>query len=85
MKAWVTASRLAARKDAVGLHVETRAFGGWPVGACEVIAVRPDPEAPEIALQVRRIVDGAEIGVFGLERVRVAERQPTLPGLRAGR
>lgn len=61
----------------IGRHVRTIRYGEWTGGTCEVIGLLPDPNAPEIVFEVRRISDGEEIGVFGHEPVTLlAEAQP---------
>lgn len=61
----------------VGDLIETFPVGKWEGGDCEVIEIDPDPKAPEIVCQVRRVLDDAEIGVFGFEHVHVIERRNT--------
>ena len=54
----------------IGDKVYTYPFGAWEGGLCRVIEFHPDPRAPEIVMQVRRILgDGEEIGVFDYEWV----------------
>lgn len=55
----------------VGRIVDTPPLGEWAGGACRVTEVAPDPEAPDIAFNVKRLADGAENGVFGREVVTV--------------
>lgn len=52
----------------VGRQIHTPPMGEYPGGIAEVIALTPDPEAPEIVLQVKHPTYG-EIGVFEYERV----------------
>jgi len=52
----------------VGLTVDTPALGEWPGGVSKIIAVAPDPAAPEIVFNVEHEEHG-RIGVFGHEMV----------------
>lgn len=68
----IRASTLArSRIHLVGRRVYTFPMGCWTGGVCTIIEVAPDPNAPDIAFQVRRDSDCAEIGVFGFEDVEV--------------
>lgn len=68
-----------ARQDRVGQLVVTEAMGTWPGGLCEVIEMNPDPEgAPNIAMQVRRLEDGDECGVFEDEDVLPVDAAPVV-------
>lgn len=53
----------------LGRRVTTQPMGAWEGGDCDVVQLEPDPNAPEIAFQVRRATDGATIGVFAREPV----------------
>lgn len=60
--------------DLVGKRVSTMAIGDWTGGVCEVIKLQPDRKgAPEIVFQVRRLSDGAEMGVFDFEACEIVE------------
>ena len=59
----------------VGDTVWTPAMGEWLGGLCEVIELHPDPEAPEIVMNVRSLErEGDEIGVFGYEDIEVGNK-----------
>jgi hypothetical protein len=70
------------RKSLVGREI----CCGWPTGratdyeglpevVCFVLSIRPDPGAPDIALQVARKDDPSQtIGVLGWETIIVEER-----------
>jgi hypothetical protein len=55
----------------VGVALDTLPMGEWTGGRARITEVRPDPNAPEIAFNVKRLSDGAEIGVFREELVTV--------------
>lgn len=52
----------------IGRIVFTQPMGDYPGGAATIIGLRPDPEAPEIVMQVSHETFG-EIGVFECEQV----------------
>ena len=57
--------------ELIGRYIETEAIGEWPGGKARVIEIQPDPEAPEIVMQVTQD-SGREydpIGVFDWEDV----------------
>ncbi len=56
----------------IGRRINTEAWGFYPGGVATVIEVVPDPNAPEIVLQVRHPGFG-EIGIFEHEEVSFAE------------
>ncbi len=60
----------------VGREVETERIGAWAGGLCRVTAVDPDPEAPDVALEVERLSDGAGMSVFADEVVKFALPDP---------
>ncbi len=66
----MTAEELLSRygTELVGTTIMTEAFGDYPGGPAKVIELCPDPEAPEIVLQVKHPTFG-EIGVFDFEEV----------------
>lgn len=65
----ITAKELSNHIDCIGSSIYTYPMGEWEGGQCTVIDVEPDPNAPEIPIQVRRDLDGSEIGVFADEPV----------------
>ena len=68
-----TAGNLVQRFGAslIGRTVRTEAMGSWHGGDCVVIDLGDDPGAPEIVMNVKRLSDGEEIGVFEQEWVRL--------------
>ena len=57
----------------VGRQVITQEIGLFDGGLCTVIALQPDPMAPEIVCQVRHDKTGEELGVFEGEVMSVIE------------
>lgn len=74
-----------AAVDRVGQTIYTYPMGGWPGGKCVVTEMFPDREgAPEIVMQVRRVEDGDECGVFEYEYVELlVNAEPCMNGLAA--
>jgi hypothetical protein len=69
----MTAKKLVIKNPIlIGRHICTQAFGHYPGGVAEIIAVEPDPACPEIVLQVKHPTFG-EIGVFDFEEVALWE------------
>jgi len=48
-------------------------MGEWTGGLCQVIEFHPDPAAPEIVLHVKRVRDGAEMGVYYNENITMVD------------
>jgi hypothetical protein len=71
----MTAQELVQEHGAalVGRKVHTEAIGSWKGGPSEVLQLEPDESAPEIVMQVRRLDDGDEIGVFGYEEIELLD------------
>jgi len=53
------------------MEVVTLPMGYWAGGRCRVVGLTPDEEAKEIKMQVKRLSDSEEIGVFEDEMVLV--------------
>lgn len=66
----MTAKQLKWKHGArlIGRQIHTPPMGEYPGGIVTVVALTPDPDAPEIVLQVKHPTFG-EIGVFESERV----------------
>lgn len=58
--------------ELIGRKIVTQPYGDWPGGVATITEVYPDPEAPEIVLQVKSEEHG-EIGVFNFEEVEFAK------------
>ena len=61
----------------IGAVVKTYPMGRWSGGLAYITELAPDPNAPEIVFNVKRIADGAEIGVFEDEVVGVTPHRIT--------
>lgn len=55
-------------KALIGRTIETERIGSYPGGPAKVTELEPDPESPEIVLQVLHPTFGT-VGVFGDELV----------------
>ena len=53
----------------LGRDISTLPMGSWRGGMCRIIEIYPDEAAPEIVMQVRRLCDNEEIGIFAEENV----------------
>jgi len=65
------ASRMVRDIDSsilIGAEIVTQPFGEYPGGIAKIIALHPDPTAPEIPIQVKHPSFG-EIGIFEHEQV----------------
>lgn len=57
----------------LGRAVYTPPLGDWTGGDCMVTDLGHDANAPEIVMNVERLTDGAQIGVFRQEKVRLID------------
>jgi hypothetical protein len=68
MKAWKLMTD--HRDNLIGMWIMTERFGGYIGGPAKVIAINPDPNAPEIVIQVDNPKFG-EMGIFDYEDVSI--------------